>query len=56
MPDETGWRVGGRLAWLHSFATADTTGYDIGDRSGSSAEELLGLDWSGTLLHDGYLT
>lgn len=54
VPDETGWRVGGRSAWLHGFVTADTTCYDIGDRSGAIAEQLLGIDWSGTLIHDGW--
>ena len=54
VPDETGWRVGGLSAWLHGFATPLATWYDIGDRSGDIAERLLGLDWSGTLIHDGW--
>jgi transposase len=54
VPDETGWRVAGRSAWLHVFATATATCYDIGDRSGDIAERLLGRDWSGTLIHDGW--
>jgi transposase len=54
VPDETGWRVGGRSAWLHGFVTATATCYEIGDRSGAIAEALLGLDWSGTLVHDGW--
>lgn len=54
VPDETGWRVGGRSAWLHAFVAADATCYEIGDRSGDSAERLLGRDWSGTLIHDGW--
>jgi transposase len=28
-PDETGWRVNGRLHWLWAFATPDTTVYAI---------------------------
>jgi transposase len=52
--DETGWRVGGRNAWLHAFATSRATCYDIGDRSGDVPERLLGLDWSGTMIHDGW--
>ena len=28
-PDETGWKVAGRLQWLWTFATADTTIYRI---------------------------
>jgi transposase len=54
-PDETGWRVGGGKAWLHAFATAQTTCYEIDPtRSGDVAERLLGLDWSGRLVHDGW--
>jgi transposase len=54
-PDETGWRVAGRGAWLHVFASGQTTVYDIAPtRSHRPAEELLGLDWSGTLVHDGW--
>jgi transposase len=54
-PDETGWRVGGGKAWLHAFATARTTCYEIDPtRSGDVAERLLGLDWSGRLVHDGW--
>ena len=54
-PDETGWRVGGRLAWLHAFVSQRTTCYVIDPtRSHTPAEQLLGLDWSGTLVHDGW--
>jgi len=54
VPDETGWRVGGRNGWLHGFVTDDATCYEIGDRSGEIAERLLGNNWSGTLIHDGW--
>jgi transposase len=54
VPDETGWRVGGENAWLHVFAAQTATCYEIGDRSGEVAERLLGPDWSGTLIHDGW--
>lgn len=54
-PDETGWRVGGGKAWLHAFATAQTTCYEIDPtRSGDVAERLLGIDWQGRLVHDGW--
>src|SRR5690606_13160684 len=54
-PDETGWRVGGRLAWLHAFASRRTTCYAIDPtRSQEPAARVLGLDWSGTLVHDGW--
>ena len=53
--DETGWRVGGRLAWLHAFVSRRATCYVIDPtRSHAPAEQLLGLDWSGTLVHDGW--
>ena len=53
--DETGWRVGGRTAWLHAFVGRRETCYVIDPtRSHAPAEQLLGLDWSGTLVHDGW--
>lgn len=54
VPDETSWRVGGAGAWLHGFVAPTATWYEIGDRSGEVAERLLGRDWSGTLIHDGW--
>src|SRR5712692_6350324 len=57
VPDETGWRVGGLPAWLHGFVAPDATAYVIDPtRSGSVAEALLGLDYSGTMIHDGWST
>lgn len=54
-PDETGWRVGGRPAWLHAFVSERATCYVIDPtRSHEPAERLLGLDWAGTLVHDGW--
>ncbi|MCI0746870.1 MAG: IS66 family transposase [Verrucomicrobia subdivision 3 bacterium] len=54
VPDETGWRVGGRNAWLHAFVSPTATCYEIGDRSAEIALRLLGRDWSGTMIHDGW--
>jgi transposase len=55
VPDETGWRVGGWTAWLHAFVSRRETCYVIDPtRSGEPAERLLGLNWSGTLVHDGW--
>jgi transposase len=55
VPDETGWRVGGRTAWLHAFVGRRETCYVIDrTRSHAPAEQLLGLDWPGTLVHDGW--
>ena len=54
-PDETGWRVGGRSAWLHVFVSRRETCYVIDPtRSHEPAEQLLGLEWPGTLVHDGW--
>lgn len=54
-PDETGWRVAGRSAWLHAFVSRQATCYVVDPtRSGLPAVELLGADWSGTLVHDGW--
>ena len=54
-PDETGWRVGGRSAWLHVFVSRRDTCYVIDPtRSHEPAEQLLGLEWPGTLVHDGW--
>jgi transposase len=55
VPDETGWRVGGRKAWLHAVVGKDATCYEVAsDRGSAVIERLLGLDWSGVLIHDGW--
>lgn len=55
VPDETGWRVGGLLAWLHGFVTPKTTAYIIDPTRGHDpAERLLGLDYDGMMIHDGW--
>jgi len=54
-PDETGWRVEGRNAWLHAFVSSRSTCYVIDPTRGPKpAEQLLGQDWPGTLVHDGW--
>jgi transposase len=53
--DETGWRVSGRLAWLHAVVSPDVTVYVIDPtRSGDVAERVLGLDHAGLLGDDGW--
>jgi transposase len=53
--DETGWRIGGRAAWLHAWATPRATCYAIDfRRSAAVLEEVIGLDWDGVLIHDGF--
>ena len=55
VPDETGWRVGGRKAWLHVHVGETATHYEIAPGRGSDViERLLGRDWSGVLIHDGW--
>ena len=55
VPDETGWRVGGRSAWLHAIVGANATYYEIAsDRGANVVRRLLGRDWSGVMIHDGW--
>ena len=54
-PDETGWRVGGRLRWLWTFVSAHATVYLIRpSRGGDVAEEVLGGEYAGIIGHDGW--
>jgi transposase len=56
-PDETGWREGGRPVWLHAWVTDQATCYVIDPhRSADALEKVIGLDYSGTLIHDGAST
>lgn len=53
--DETGWRVGGRSAWLHAWVGDRATAYAIDPQRGADAlERVIGADWPGTLSHDGF--
>jgi len=53
--DETGWRLGGQPAWLHVWVSEQATCYVIDEhRSAAVLEEVIGLDWDGTLIHDGF--
>ena len=54
-PDETGWRVGGEKAWLHTFAAEDLVCYVIDPkRDASAAKRVLGADYDGVMIHDGW--
>jgi transposase len=56
-PDETGWRNGGRLVWLHGWVGDQATCFVIDPhRSANALEKVIGLDYSGTLIHDGAAT
>lgn len=55
-PDETGWKVGGRLWWLWAFATPDLTVYAIqAGRGFAQAAAVLGKDFAGQLVRDGWI-
>jgi transposase len=57
VPDETGWKVGGLLQWLHGFVTQAATLYLIRPSRGFDvAEEALSRDYAGALTHDGWKT
>jgi len=54
-PDETGWKVGGRLNWLWDFVTDLFTVYVIRPSRGADVlAEVLGMDYAGRLTHDGW--
>jgi transposase len=57
-PDETGWRLGGRPVWLHAAVGDDgATCYTIDpQRDAGRLEALIGINWSGTMTHDGFST
>ena len=54
-PDESGWRVGGFSAWLWAFTNRRETVYSIAPGRGfAEASEILGEDYAGTLVADGW--
>jgi transposase len=55
-PDETGWRIGGLPAWLHGWVGDNgVTLYAIDpQRSADVLEKIIGLNWSGSMTHDGF--
>lgn len=53
--DETGWKVGGLLQWLHVFVTDKATLYLIRPSRGFDVpHEALGADYAGDMTHDGW--
>ena len=54
-PDETGWKVGGRLWWMWAFSSAEATVYTIEPGRGfAPAAKILGADFDGFLVRDGW--
>lgn len=53
--DETGWKVGGRLQWLHVAVSAQVTVYAIlPGRGYEQSVAILGAAYDGFLTHDGW--
>jgi transposase len=53
--DETGWKVGGRLQWLHVAVSAKVTVYAIlPGRGYEQSVTILGAEYDGFLIHDGW--
>jgi transposase len=53
--DETGWKVGGQLQWLHVAVSAQVTVYAIlPGRGYEQAVVILGAEYDGFLTHDGW--
>jgi transposase len=47
--------MGGHPAWLHTLVGPEATAYVIDPtRSGAVAEAILGLDYDGAMIHDGW--
>jgi transposase len=54
-PDETGWRVAGKSAWLHAWVGQDVVCYAVeSDRGADALEGQIGIGWSGKMVHDGF--
>ncbi len=55
VPDETGWRVGGQLAWLHVAVGKTATAYLIHPNRGYDASVILiGENYDGFMTHDAW--
>ena len=55
VPDETGWRIGGSSAWLHvAVGESETVVQVVRSRSHEVLAGLIGFDYAGRLIHDGF--
>jgi transposase len=53
--DETGWWVNGAGRYLHVFGVDDIVIFQVGDRSQHIALDVLGADFQGLVVCDGYV-
>lgn len=54
--DETGWKIGGRNAWLWVFTNAEHTAYVVSPGRGQEiVRDVLGDDYAGILVSDCYV-
>lgn len=55
VPDETGWKVGGHLQWMHVTVSKQVTVYAIlPGRGYDQSVVILGAAYAGFLVHDGW--
>ena len=55
VPDETGWRISGLSAWLHVAVGKSETVVQVDrSRGHEPLAGLIGLDYAGRLIHDGW--
>jgi transposase len=55
VPDETGWKVGGHLQWMHVSVSEQVTVYAIlPGRGYDQSVVMLGAAYAGFLVHDGW--
>jgi transposase len=52
--DETGWRENGANRYVWSFSTPTERYFRFGTRAGAMVDEILGADFGGVLVSDGY--
>ena len=55
VPDEAGWKVGGRLQWMHVTVSEQVTVYAIVPGRGyEQSVVILGAAYANFLVHDGW--
>jgi transposase len=54
-PDETGWPVAGKAAWLHAWVAERVVCYAVEEhRKADALQGVIGIDWAGKMTHDGF--